>query len=115
MDKSIDDKLLDLLHYALLTSKLRVSLNLRLADYASQIVGYRSTRTVRSEDKVNIILNGHWCVMDSYERRKINQFSVPSIVAQTPEMDYNEFTNTVGAYLITVKLDEKGKFKKTTR
>lgn len=54
MDNSIDDKLLDLLHYSLLTSKLRVSLNLRLADYASQIVGYRSTRNVRSEDKVNV-------------------------------------------------------------
>lgn len=80
-------------------------------------ISYKSQRHIaalRSEDKVNIILNGHWCVMDSYERRKINQFSVPSIVAQTPEMDYNEFTNTVGAYLITVKLDEKGKFKKTT-
>ena len=80
-------------------------------------ISYKSQRhiaSLRSEDKVNIILNGHWCYMDEYIKRKIHQFSIPCLVAQTPEMDLNDIPNTVGAYLINVKLDKKGLFKKTT-
>lgn len=80
-------------------------------------ISYKSQRhisSLRSEDKVNIILNGHWCYMDEYIKRKINQFSIPCLVAQTPEMDLNDIPNTVGAYLINVKLDKKGLFNKTT-
>lgn len=54
MDNYIDNKLLDLLNSSLITSKLRVSLNIRLADYSAQLLGYRSTRQVRSEDKWNV-------------------------------------------------------------
>lgn len=80
-------------------------------------ISYKSQRhiaSLRSEDKVNIILNGHWCYMDEYIKRRIHQFSIPCLVAQTPEMDLNDIPNTVGAYLINVKLDKKGLFKKTT-
>lgn len=80
-------------------------------------ISYKSQRHInamRSEDKVNIILNGHWCYMDEYVLRKINQYSVPSVVAQTPEMDFLDTPNTVGYYLVNVKLDEKGNFDKTT-
>ena len=80
-------------------------------------MSYKSRRHInamRSEDKVNIVLNGHWCYMDEYVLRKINQFSIPSVVANTPEMEFLDTPNTIGAYIITVKLDEKGNFKKTT-
>lgn len=82
--------------------------------YTMSYKSQRHINAMRSEDKVNIVLNGHWCYMDEYVLRKINQFSIPSVVANTPEMDFLDTPNTVGAYLITVKLDEKGNFKKTT-
>lgn len=82
--------------------------------YTMSYKSQRHINAMRSEDKVNIVLNGHWCYMDEYVLRKVNQFSIPSVVANTPEMDFLDTPNTVGAYLITVKLDEKGNFKKTT-
>lgn len=82
--------------------------------YTMSYKSQRHINAMRSEDKVNIVLNGHWCYMDEYVLRKINQFSIPSIVANTPEMDFLDTPNTVGAYIINVKLDEKGNFLKTT-
>lgn len=82
--------------------------------YTMSYKSQRHINAMRSEDKVNIVLNGHWCYMDEYVLRKINQYSIPSVVANTPEMDFLDTPNTVGAYIITVKLDEKGNFKKTT-
>lgn len=82
--------------------------------YTMSYKSQRHINAMRSEDKVNIVLNGHWCYMDEYTLRKINQFSLPSVVANTPEMDFLDTPNTVGAYIITVKLDENGNFKKTT-
>lgn len=82
--------------------------------YTMSYKSQRHINAMRSEDKVNIVLNGHWCYMDEYVLRKINQFSIPSVVANTPEMEFLDTPNTVGAYIITVKLDEKGNFKRTT-
>lgn len=82
--------------------------------YTMSYKSQRHINAMRSEDKVNIILNGHWCYMDEYVLRKIHQFSIPSIVATTPEMDFQDTPNTIGAYIINVKLDEKGNFLKTT-
>lgn len=82
--------------------------------YTMSYKSQRHINAMRSEDKVNIVLNGHWCYMDEYVLRKINQFSIPSVVANTPEMEFLDTPNTIGAYIITVKLDEKGNFKKTT-
>lgn len=82
--------------------------------YTMSYKSQRHINAMRSEDKVNIVLNGHWCYMDEYVLRKINQFSIPSVVSNTPEMEFLDTPNTVGAYIITVKLDEKGNFKKTT-
>lgn len=82
--------------------------------YTMSYKSQRHINAMRSEDKVNIVLNGHWCYMDEYVLRKINQYSIPSVVANTPEMDFLDTPNTVGAYIISVKLDEKGNFKKTT-
>ena len=79
-------------------------------------ISYKSQRAIsalRSEDKVNIILNGHWCYMDEYVQRKINEYAIPSVVANTPEME-SDTPNTVGAYLIHVQTDDKGNFIKTT-
>lgn len=82
--------------------------------YTMSYKSQRHINAMRSEDKVNIVLNGHWCYMDEYVLRKVNQFSIPSVVANTPEMDFLDTPNTVGAYIISVLLDEKGNFKKTT-
>lgn len=48
----IDEKLLSMLKYLLITSQLRISLSIRLADYAAQLMGYRSTRQVNNKDDV---------------------------------------------------------------
>lgn len=51
MSKEIDDKLFEMLNILPIGSKLRTSLNIRLADYSSQLIGYRSTRHVRGDDR----------------------------------------------------------------
>ena len=40
--------------------------------YTMSYKSQRHINAMRSEDKVNIVLNGHWCYMDEYVLRKIN-------------------------------------------
>lgn len=54
MNKLVDDKLLSMLDVMIIGSRIRTCLNIRLADYASQLLGYRSTRHVRVDDRDNV-------------------------------------------------------------
>lgn len=51
MSKAIDDKLISMLKLLTIASRLRTCLDIRLADYASQTLGYRSTRHVRGDER----------------------------------------------------------------
>ncbi len=60
--------------------------------------------SMRSEDKTDILLHGHWLQTEHLNFREINEFSVPSVVATTPEMTDRGDQNTIGAWFVTIKL-----------
>ncbi len=74
-------------------------------------VSYRAQQQVdsfRSEDKPDILLYGGLLQMDKFNYRKVDCISVPSVCATTKEMNDKRFSNTVGAWYITVKTNNKG-------
>lgn len=54
-EKCVNEFLLNQLKYLLIASRLRVSLSIKLADHAAQLMGYRSTRQVNNKDDVEKI------------------------------------------------------------
>lgn len=76
-------------------------------------VSYRTQQQVdsfRSEDKPNILLYGGLLQMEKFNHRNVNCISVPSVCATTKEMNDKRYSNTIGAWYITVKTNEKGYF-----
>lgn len=76
-------------------------------------VSYRAQQQIdsfRSEDKPNILLYGGLLQMEKFNYRNVNCISVPSVCATTKEMNDKRYSNTIGAWYITVKTDEKGIF-----
>lgn len=74
-------------------------------------VSYRPQQQVdsfRSEDKPDILLYGGLLQMESFTYRNVRCISVPSVCATTKEMSDRRYSNTVGAWYITIKTDEKG-------
>ena len=74
-------------------------------------VSYRTQQQIdsfRSEDKPDILLYGGLLQMEKYTYRKVHCISVPSVCATTKEMNEKRFSNTIGAWYITVKTNEKG-------
>ena len=78
---------------------------------------YRTQQTVdayRSEDKPDILLYGGLLQMEKYQHRGVNCIAVPSVCATDNEMKSKRFANTIGAWYITVKTDEKGLLSEVT-
>lgn len=76
-------------------------------------VSYRAQQQVdsfRSEDKPNILLYGGLLQMEKFNYRNVNCISVPSVCATTKEMVDKRYSNTIGAWYITIKTNEKGYF-----
>lgn len=74
-------------------------------------VSYRPQQQIdsfRSEDKPNILLYGGLLQMEKFPHRNVTCISVPSVCATTKEMNDKRYSNTVGAWYITVKTNEKG-------
>lgn len=74
-------------------------------------VSYRPQQQIdsfRSEDKPEIMLCGGLLQMEKFNYRNVNCISIPSVCATTEEMDDKRYSNTVGAWYITVKTNEKG-------
>jgi len=72
---------------------------------------YRTQQTLdayRSEDKPDILLYGGLLQMEKYTYRDVNCISVPSVCATDKEMKTRRYSNTIGAWYITVKANEKG-------
>lgn len=76
-------------------------------------VSYRAQQQIdsfRSEDKPNILLYGGLLQMEKFNYRNVNCISVPSVCATTKEMNDKRYSNTIGAWYITIKINEKGLF-----
>lgn len=74
-------------------------------------VSYRSQQQVdsfRSEDKPDILLLGGLLQMEKYTYRDVKVMSIPSLCASTKEMTEKRYQNTVGAWYVTIKTNQKG-------
>lgn len=77
-------------------------------------VSYRAQQQVdsfRSEDKPKVILYGGLLQMEKFTYRNVECISVPSVCATTKEMNDKRYSNTIGAWYITVKTDKYGNLK----
>lgn len=90
-------------------TKMKI-VNSRLAK--TYTVSYRPQQQIdsfRSEDKPDILLLGGLLQMEKFTYRDVACLSIPSVCATTEEMDEKRYSNTIGAWYITVKTNEKGK------
>ena len=74
-------------------------------------VSYRPQQQIdsyRSEDKPDILLYGGLLQMEKFTYRNVEAISVPSVVATTKEMQEKRYSNTIGAWYVTVKTNSKG-------
>lgn len=74
-------------------------------------VSYRTQQQIdsyRSEDKPDILLYGGLLQTEKYTYRNVKCISVPSVCATTKEMTEKRYSNTIGAWYVTVKTNEKG-------
>ena len=83
-------------------------------------ISYKSDqyiRSLRSEDKADIIFQGHSLVQDEYIRRNMTVFQVPGLLGTAPEIDKNKKYkhNTVGAWIITIKKDRNFQIERIIR
>lgn len=74
-------------------------------------ISYKSdqyVRALRSENKADIIFQGHSLVQDEYKRRDMFVFQVPGLLGTAPEIAKNKKYkhNTVGAWIITINKDK---------
>ena len=75
-------------------------------------VSYRTQQQAmafRSEDKPDIMLYGGLLQSDKFTYRGIKILSIPSVCATTKEMSEKRYSNTIGAWYVTVKTDKRGK------
>ena len=73
-------------------------------------VSYRAQQQIdsfRSEDKPY----GGLLQMEKFNYRHVNCISVPSVCGTTKEMNDKRYSNTIGAWYITIRTDNKGNFK----
>ena len=70
--------------------------------------------SLRNEDKTDILVTSHFAACDSFLRRGVRSYQVPTVTATTDEMkDANTpVYNTIGAWVISLDRDKKGSFKK---
>lgn len=74
-------------------------------------VSYRPQQQVdsfRSEDKPDILLYGGLLQMEKFTYRSVSCLSVPSVCATTREMNDKRYSNTIGAWYVTIKTDKYG-------
>ena len=83
--------------------------------YKTYTVSYRPQQQIdsfRSEDKPDILLYGGLLQMEKFTYRQVKCISVPSVCATTKEMNDKRYSNTIGAWYITLKMDRFGNLKK---
>jgi predicted phosphodiesterase len=68
--------------------------------------------SMRSEDKADILLHGHWLQAEKMPFRGVEEFSVPGLVATTPRMKDEGIQNTTGAWFLNIYFTPKGELDK---
>ncbi len=77
-------------------------------------VSYRPQQQIdsfRSEDKPDILLYGGLLQMEKFTYRNVECISVPSVCATTKEMSDKRYSNTIGAWYVTVSTNKYGYLK----
>ena len=71
--------------------------------------------SMRNEDKTNILVTSHFAACDSFLRRDVRSYQVPTVVSTTDEMkDANTpVYNTIGSWVVTLHKDKKGILRNT--
>ena len=80
----------------------------------SKTVSYKpqeSIYSMRSEEKVDIILDGHLLNSQQMTERGMREISIPSLVATTPRIRSSAIPHNVGFVLLRANLTKDGKFK----
>lgn len=72
---------------------------------------------LRNEDKTNILVTSHFAACDSFLRRGVRSYQVPTVVATTDEMKEanTPVYNTIGSWIVTLIKDKKGHLKSTSQ
>lgn len=115
--KRIADKRLDDMIYLGENSCDVIIDNTVMRIFSSQLdktytVSYRTQEQAmafRSEDKPDVMLYGGLLQSDKYTYRGIKILSIPSVCATTKEMSEKRYSNTIGAWYVTIKTDKRGK------
>ena len=73
--------------------------------------------SLRNEDKTDILVTSHFAACDSFLRRGVRSYQVPTVVATTDEMKdaSTPVYNTIGAWMVNLERDKKGNLKNTTQ
>ena len=73
--------------------------------------------SLRNEDKTDILVTSHFAACDSFLRRGVRSYQVPTVTATTDEMkDANTpVYNTIGSWIVTLDKDKKGNLKGTSQ
>ena len=73
--------------------------------------------SLRNEDKTDILVTSHFAACDSFLRRGVRSYQVPTVTATTDEMkDANTpVYNTIGAWVVSLVRDKKGSLKRTSQ
>lgn len=74
-------------------------------------VSYRPQQQIdsfRSEDKPDILLYGGLLQMEKFTYRNVVCISAPSVCATTKEMSDKRYSNTIGAWYVTIKTNKYG-------
>jgi len=74
-------------------------------------VSYRPEQQInsfRSEDKPDIMLFGGGLQLEKFTYRNVISLSIPSVCATTQEMNDKRYSNTIGAWYVTLKTDKYG-------
>lgn len=75
-------------------------------------VSYRTQQQIdsyRSEDKPDILLYGGLLQMEKFTYRSVKVITVPSVCATTKEMNEKRYSNTIGAWYVTIRTNKRGK------
>ncbi len=64
--------------------------------------------SIRSEDKVDMILHGHYLQCEKMHFRGVDEITVPGMTATTPKMKDDGENNTTGAWILDIQMKKKG-------
>lgn len=78
------------------------------SSYAYSYRGQKHLDVIRGGKKPNVVLCGHHHKLFYMLYRNIHYFEVPSFQDRTPFTDGKGLSNDVGAWIVTINLDQKG-------